>query len=82
MSIFIPYTPTQVLDYLISIFSLDFSSLTAYETTIITIFANLYFFVFWGIIITIFANLYFFVFWGIIVYFSLKIFNRIWERFF
>ena len=58
MSIFIPYTPTQVLDYLISIFSLDFSSLTAYETTIITIF----------------ANLYFFVFWGIIVYFSLKIF--------
>ena len=66
MSIFIPYTPTQVLDYLISIFSLDFSSLTAYETTIITIF----------------ANLYFFVFWGIIVYFSLKIFNRIWERFF
>ena len=66
MSIFIPYTPTQVLDYLISIFSLDFSSLSAYETTIITIF----------------ANLYFFVFWGIIVYFSLKIFNRIWERFF
>ena len=66
MSIFIPYTPTQVLDYLISLFSLDFTSLTAYETTIITIF----------------ANLYFFVFWGIIVYFSLKIFNRIWERFF
>lgn len=66
MSIFIPYTPTQVLDYLISLFSLDFSTLTAYETTIITIF----------------ANLYFFVFWGIIVYFSLKIFNRIWERFF
>lgn len=66
MSIFIPYTPTQVLDYLISLFSLDFTNLTAYETTIITIF----------------ANLYFFVFWGIIVYFSLKIFNRIWERFF
>lgn len=66
MSIFIPYTPTQVLDYLISLFNLDFTSLTAYETTIITIF----------------ANLYFFVFWGIIVYFSLKIFNRIWERFF
>ena len=66
MSIFIPYTPTQVLDYLISLFSLDFTSLTAYETTIITIF----------------ANLYFFIFWGIIVYFSLKIFNRIWERFF
>ena len=66
MSIFIPYTPTQVLDYFISLFSLDFSTLTAYETTIITIF----------------ANLYFFVFWGIIVYFSLKIFNRIWERFF
>ena len=66
MSIFIPYTPTQVLDYLISLFSLDFTSLNAYETTIITIF----------------ANLYFFIFWGIIVYFSLKIFNRIWERFF
>lgn len=66
MSIFIPYTPTQVLDYLISLFNLDFSSLTAYESTIITLF----------------ANLYFFIFWGLIVYFSLKIFNRIWERFF
>ena len=66
MSIFIPYTPTQVLDYLISLFSLDFTSLTAYETTIITIF----------------ANLYFFIFWFIIMYFALKIFNRIWERFF
>lgn len=66
MSIFIPYTPTQVLDHLISLFSLDFTSLTAYETTIITIF----------------ANLYFFIFWFIIMYFALKIFNRIWERFF
>ena len=66
MSIFIPYTPSQVLDYLISLFSLDFTSLTAYETTIITIF----------------ANLYFFIFWFIIIYFALKIFNRIWERFF
>ena len=66
MSIFIPYTPSQVLDYLISLFSLDYSSLTAYETTIITIF----------------ANLYFFIFWFIIIYFALKIFNRIWERFF
>ena len=66
MSIFIPYTPSQVLDYLISLFSLDFTSLTAYETTIITIF----------------ANLYFFIFWFIIMYFVLKIFNRIWERFF
>lgn len=66
MSVFIPYSPTQVIDYLINLFNLDFSDLTAYESTIITLF----------------ANLYFFIFWGIIIYFSLKIFNRIWERFF
>lgn len=66
MSIFIPYTPTQVLDHFISLFGLDYTSLTSYETTIITII----------------SNLYFFIIWFIIIYFSLKIFNRIWERFF
>lgn len=66
MSIFIPYSPTQVLNYFISLFNLDFSSLSSYETCMITIL----------------SNLYFFIIWGLIVYFSLKIFNRIWERFF
>lgn len=66
MSLFFPYSPTQVLDHFISIFNLDLSTLTSYES----------------LIITILSNLYFFLFWGIIIYFSLKIFNRIWERFF
>lgn len=66
MSIFIPYNPTFVINYFTELFTLDLSSLTSYESTMITLF----------------ANIYFFVFWFIIIYFSLKIFNRIWERFF
>lgn len=66
MSIFIPYSPTVVIDYFTSLFSLDLTVLTTYES----------------LIVTIFANLYFFVYWFVIIYFSLKIFNRIWERFF
>lgn len=66
MSIFIPYNPTVVLDYFTNLFSLDLSVLTTYES----------------LIVTIIANLYFFVYWGVIIYFSLKIFNRIWERLF
>lgn len=66
MSIFIPYSPTVVLDYFTNLFSLDLTVLTTYES----------------LIVTIFANLYFFVYWFVIIYFSLKIFNRIWERFF
>lgn len=66
MSIFLPYSPTVIMTFFTELFSLDLSTLTGYET----------------MIITILANIYFFVFWGIIIYFSLKIFNRIWERFF
>ena len=66
MSIFIPYAPSDVLTYLATLFNLEFTDLTGYQTAILTI----------G------ANIYFFVFWSIIVYFALKIFNRVWERFF
>lgn len=66
MSIFIPYNPTSVIEYFTELFTLDLTSLTGYES----------------MIITILSNIYFFIFWFIIIYFSLKIFNRIWERFF
>lgn len=66
MSIFLPYSPTDVLDYFISTFSLDLSTFTSFET----------------LVTTILSNLYFFIYWGFIIYISLKIFNRIWERFF
>ena len=66
MSFFIPYSPSLVIDYFTDLFSLNLTQLTAYET----------------LILTILSNIYFFLFWGILVYFSLKIFNRIWERFF
>lgn len=66
MSIFIPYTPTDVITYFIDLFSLDFTNLTGYQT----------------FIITMISNLYFFIFWFIIIYFALKLFNRIWERLF
>ena len=66
MSILLPYNPSVVLDYFTITFSLDLTTLTSYET----------------LILTILSNLYFFIYWGLIIYFSLKIFNRIWERFF
>lgn len=66
MSIFLPYNPTIIVDYFTNLFNLDLTTLTGYET----------------MILTILANIYFFIFWGLIIYFSLKIFNRIWERFF
>ena len=66
MSIFLPYSPNIVIEYFTNLFSLDLTVLTTYES----------------LIITIIANLYFFVYWFVIIYFSLKIFNRIWERFF
>lgn len=66
MSIFIPYSPTVIIEYFTNLFALDLSVLTPYES----------------LIITILSNLYFFVYWFVIIYFSLKIFNRIWERFF
>lgn len=66
MSIFLPYSPADVLDYFTTAFSLDLSTFTSFET----------------LITTILSNLYFFIYWGFIIYISLKIFNRIWERFF
>lgn len=66
MSIFLPYNPTFVLNYFSTLFNIDLSSLSSYESL------NL----------TILSNLYFFIYWFVIIYFSLKIFNRIWERFF
>lgn len=66
MSIFLPYSPSIVIEYFTSLFSLDLTTLSTYES----------------LIITILANIYFFIYWFIITYFSLKIFNRIWERFF
>lgn len=66
MSIFFPYSPSIVIEYFTSLFSLDLTTLSTYES----------------LIITILANIYFFIYWFIIIYFSLKIFNRIWERFF
>ena len=66
MSIFFPYTPSVVISYLSTLFTIDLSSLTSFETTLLTMF----------------ANLYFFLYWFIIIHFSLKLFNRIYERLF
>lgn len=66
MSIFLPYSVDNVIEYFTSTFSIDLSTLTVYE----------------NLIITILSNLYFFIYWGFIIHISLKIFNRIWERFF
>jgi len=66
MSIFIPYSVDLVIEHFTTLYSIDLSTLTSYET----------------LVVTLLSNLYFLVFWGFIIYFSLKIFNRIWERFF
>ena len=66
MSIFIPYSPGEVIQHFTTLFSLNLTELTSYQT--------------W--IVTLIANAYFFMFWFIIVYFALKLFNRVWERFF
>ena len=66
MSFFIPYSPSIVIEYFTEAFEINLTSLTSYET----------------LIVTILSNIYFFLFWGCIVYFALKIFNRIWERLF
>lgn len=66
MSIFIPYSPEAVIQYFTTLFSLNLTELTSYQT----------------LIVTLIANVYFFMFWFIIVYFALKLFNRVWERFF
>ena len=65
MSIFIPYSANDVIIYFSTLFDLSLTSLTDYQL----------------LILTLISNIYFFVFWFFIIYFSLKIFNRIWERF-
>ena len=66
MSIFIPYSPSEVIQHFTTLFSLNLTELTSYQT----------------LIVTLIANVYFFMFWFIIVYFALKLFNRVGERFF
>ena len=66
MSIFLPYNVNVVIEYFTNLFNLDLTTLTSYET----------------LILTILSNLYFFIYWGFVIYLALKIFNRIWERFF
>lgn len=66
MSIFIPYSPGEVIQHFTTLFSLNLTELTSYQT----------------LIVTLIANAYFFMFWFIIVHFALKLFNRVWERFF
>ena len=66
MSIFLPYSPEVVVNTFTSLFDLDLTMLSGYE----------------NLVITILANLYFFVFWFFIIYFVLKGFNRVYERIF
>ena len=66
MSIFLPFSPTVVIETLTNWFSLDLSTLTPYES----------------LVITLLSNLYFLVFWGFIIYFALKGIYRVYERMF
>lgn len=66
MSIFLPYSPEVVINTFTTLFCIDLTSLTTYET----------------LIITILANAYFFGFWFFMLYFILKGFNRVYERIF
>lgn len=66
VSIFLPYSIDLVINYFATKFSIDLTTLTVYEQ----------------LSITIFANIYFFVYWFFVIYIALKIFNRIWERVF
>lgn len=66
MSIFIPYNPQVVVETFTSWFSLDLTTLSDYQS----------------LILCIMSNAYFFLFWFFIMYFVLKGFNRIYERIF
>lgn len=66
MSFFIPYKFSVVIEYFTSLYNLNLSDLTDYQV----------------LVLTILSNLYFYIFWAIVIYFSLKLFNRIWERMF
>ena len=66
MSIFLPYSISEVIQTFTIWFSLDLTSLTDYQS----------------LLLTIFANAYFFGFWFFIIYFSLKGLNWVYERMF
>lgn len=66
MSIFIPYSSEKVIESLSTLLSLDLSILDNYQKAILVLI----------------SNAYFFGFWFFIIYFSLKVFNRVWERLF
>lgn len=66
MSIFLPYSVEQVITYFTTLYNLDLSTLTSYQT----------------LILNILANAYFFLYWGFVIYFAIKLFNRVWERIF
>lgn len=66
MSIFLPYSAEQVVEYFTTLYSLDLSTLTSFQS----------------LILNLIANAYFFLYWFFIIYFSIKLFNRVWERLF
>lgn len=66
MSIFIPYNPQVVIETFSTWFSLDLTTLSDYQS----------------LLLCIISNAYFFLFWFFIMYFVLKGFNRIYERIF
>lgn len=66
MSIFLPYSVEQVITYFTTLYSLDLSTLTSFQS----------------LILNLIANAYFFLYWGFVIYFSIKLFNRVWERIF
>ena len=66
LSIFIPYSPDIVITTFTTWFSLDLSTLTGYESTVLTLL----------------ANAYFFGFWFFIIYFSLKGLNKVYQKLF
>ena len=64
MSIFLPYSVSEVINTFTTWFSLDLSSLSDYQS----------------LVLTILSNAYFFGFWFFIIYFSLKSLNWVYER--
>lgn len=66
MSIFLPYSPEVVISTFTTWFSLDLTTLTNFES----------------LILTLVSNIYFFGFWFFMLYFILKGLNRVYERIF
>lgn len=64
--IFLPYDLTDIISFFSDKFSLDLSSLSNFESSLVLIL----------------SNAYFFVFWFFIIYFSLKGLNWVYERIF